>query len=55
MVGYNTGDLCSILTTCYKKLKNPIIVTWDGSNHDAHQYAELIESVDQPLMELLFD
>lgn len=36
MVGYNTGDLCNILTSCYRKLKNPVVVTWDGSNHDAH-------------------
>lgn len=46
MVGYNTGDLCKKLTAAYRTLKDPVVVTWDGSNHDAHQYAELIKAVD---------
>jgi hypothetical protein len=55
MVGYNTGDLCRILTESWNKLKNPCIITWDGSNHDAHQFAELIKAVDIPIMNKLFD
>lgn len=36
MVGYSTTKLCKYLTDAWNSLINPIIIVWDGSNHDAH-------------------
>ena len=55
MVGYNTGELQRYLEKSWSALKDPVIVTWDGSQHDAHQYAELIEIVDTPFIENVYD
>lgn len=55
MVGYNTGDLCDALNAAYRKLKDPVVVTWDGSNHDAHQFEELIKIVDVPILDAIFE
>jgi len=36
IVAYNTGDLCDHLYNRYNELKDPVVLTWDGSRFDAH-------------------
>jgi len=45
-VGYNTQQTAHLIERVYATIPDAIPVTWDGSNHDGHQYEELIEGID---------
>jgi hypothetical protein len=50
-VGCNTAQLSDKIYKQYKKIPNAVAITWDGSNHDGHQYKEMIEIVDTYLFD----
>jgi len=53
-VGLNTGQLCDRIQQEYARIPDPVPVTWDGSNHDGHQYKEIIKAVDGYLFRKTF-
>jgi hypothetical protein len=53
-VGLNTGALTDRIQQVRRHIRCPIPITWDGSNHDGHQYKELIEGVDGYLFNRTF-
>jgi len=53
-IGLNTGELCDKLERIRLPIADSIPVTWDGSNHDGHQYEELIDGIDGYLFKKTF-
>lgn len=49
MVGYNSEEMAYKFTTEVLTLKDHRLIVWDGSQHDSHQHAALIEAVDSYL------
>jgi len=45
-VGLNTQQTADRIAQVRRPIRDSIPVTWDGSNHDGHQYQELIDGVD---------
>lgn len=44
--GLSAGALQNELTSRYKTLKDPRLLSFDGSRHDAHQHYDLLSIVD---------
>jgi len=45
-VGLNTGQLTDRISAVRATIPDSIPVTWDGSNHDGHQFEQLIDGID---------
>jgi hypothetical protein len=53
-VGYNTGEICDLILKNSESISDSVPITWDGSNHDGHQYREIIEGIDGYLFKKTF-
>lgn len=45
-VGYNSHEVAQKLEECFYSVFDHQTVTWDGSQHDSHQFASLLRCVD---------
>jgi len=54
-IGYNADETKTIIEAKRKNYEDPVIVSYDGSSHDSHQWAELQECCDNELVIQTFD
>jgi len=51
--GCSPDELASRMTTCWRKLKDPVFLWWDGSRHDSLQHIWFLRDVDNEILLLV--
>jgi hypothetical protein len=54
-IGFNSDESTRMLNECVAKNEKNYFACYDGSGHDAHQWSELIQSVDNRLIRKHYD